>query len=105
MVDGSGAAVTPGSGSVTFDNRTEEFDCTRGMSGTKPDGGVLTRVVCNGNKLLLTFEQQNAQISLNVTQAAGTKAFNGNVALTYKESGRNVCGSTCMVAAHNVTLQ
>lgn len=106
LVDGSGAAVTPGSGSITIGSATEAFDCTKGSNGQQPDGGMLSRVSCAGNKLKIQMlDGEPAQVTLSVTQAAGTKAFSGNVALTYAESGQEVCGTKCRVAAHNVTLQ
>ncbi len=106
LVDGSGAAVTPGSGSITIGSATEAFDCTKGSNGQQPDGGTLSRVACAGNKLKIEMQDGEAtQVTLSVTQAGGGKAFSGSVALSYTESGQEVCGTKCRVAAHNVTLQ
>ena len=93
----SDSGVLPASGSVTADSVRQTFDCTS-------DAG--SSVTCSGNVLNLSMGSCcPEQIPVTVTSADGGASFSGMVSLTYRDTGREVCGGACKAASGTVQLK
>jgi hypothetical protein len=98
--DTAGNPVRPVGGTVLVDDRTLAFSCQGG--GQLPDGGLLQEVECDGS-VVTVIGSKMQPMTFTVTDTLG-RAFSGDVALTFTESGA-VCGSACRFASAQVTLR
>jgi hypothetical protein len=101
VVDASDSGVLPGSGSVTADSVSHTFDCA---SGVPSDDG--RPVTCSGNVLKLDMGSCcPQQLPVTLTSLDGGASFSGMVSLTYRDTGREVCGGQCKAASGSVQLK
>jgi len=106
LVDAQGAPVQPGTGSVTFGGQSGAFDCIQNQLGPVDGGASVVIVRCEGNKLSISDGPMPPELELTVSSASGNLQFSGTVQqLSYQDTGRRVCGTSCRVASKTVTLQ
>lgn len=104
LENAQGVAVEPGFGSITFDGKTEAFDCRATATGGRPDAGIAAQLGCGTTGLFLSgFSGGPGELTLDVTEAGGSAMFSGVVPLVY--TPRLVCGSSCLTASTKVTLR
>lgn len=101
--DGSGAAMSPGTGTIAIAGTTTSFDCSKTPVAASTDAVIGVR--CSANKLILDLASPSPTLDLSVTPAAGGAARTATVALTYQDTAPNQCGGTCREASQSVTLQ